>query len=234
MSNYDRLQDVMSEYAAWVRSSAQRIMKFTGMEGKAVVDFGCGQGDWLLEALQQGATSVLGLETHALRRDRSLPVPTMTFDLTKPVVLDRHFDLALCLEVGEHIGIEHADDLVASLTHAAPLVLFSAAIPGQGGVGHVNEQPPAYWSEKFRSHRYACFDFRQEIWDDPAVEPWYAMNVLAFADTRFVPDQLLSYQVDQPAHLIHPAIFAARVQATGDILYHHDHEHGRWWTELLD
>lgn len=233
MNNYDRLQAVMLEYSAWVRSSAQRILQFIALEGKAVVDFGCGNGDWLLEASEQGATTILGLETYALAGTRVLPIPTIEFDLTKPVVLDRQFDLALCLEVGEHIQSEYADDLVASLTRLAPLVLFSAAVPSQGGVGHVNEQPPAYWAEKFQSHDYACFDFRREIWADPAIEPWYAMNVLAFAAPHLAMGQLASYRVNQPLHLIHPAIFGARVEPRDDIIYYYDREPGAWRAELL-
>lgn len=223
----------MHEYADWVRRSAQQILPFVEPAGKSVVDFGCGQGDWLLEAGNLGAATLLGLETYALEGGATLPIPSRAADLTMPISLDRRFDIALCLEVGEHIEQRHADTLVASLAAAAPLVLFSAAVPGQGGVGHVNEQPPAYWHAKFRAHGFDCFDFRREIWHDSGVEPWYAMNVLAFAAPESVPSRLGRYRVDTPPHLVHPAIFAARVAPIRDVIYHYDPEPGRWRTEAL-
>ena len=233
MTNYDRLQAVMHAYSAWVRTSARGVLPFVEPAGKSIVDFGCGQGDWLLEARALGAATVLGLETYALEGGATLPIPSIAADLTAPITLDRRFDIALCLEVGEHIDAVHAGRLVASLTQAAPVVLFSAAVPGQGGVGHINEQPPAYWNAKFRAHGFDCFDFRHEIWADHNIEPWYAMNVLAFAAPASVPGQLAPYRTDEPLHLIHPAVFAARVAPIPDVIYHYDRQPGRWWTEAL-
>ena len=221
----------MQAYAAWVRSSARAVLPFVEPAGKQIVDFGCGQGDWLLEAQALGAACVLGLETYALEAGAALPVPSITADLTLPVALGRRFDVALCLEVGEHIEERHADTLVASLCAAAPLVLFSAAVPGQGGIGHVNEQPPGYWSAKFGAHGLACFDFRREIWADPQVEPWYAMNVLAYASPRGIPDALRPYRAAEPLHLLHPAIFAARASSVQDVIYHFDDGSHTWRTE---
>ena len=232
-ANYDQLQAVMHAYADWVRRSARRILPFLSPTGKAIVDFGCGQGDWLLEARALGAAAVLGLETYALEGGAILPVPTIAADLTRAVTLDRRFDVALCLEVGEHIEARHADTLVASLAAAAPLVLFSAAVPGQGGVGHVNEQPPAYWHEKFQAHGMHCFDFRREIWADSDVEPWYVMNTLVFAAGGVVPDALAPYRVSEPLHLVHPAVFGARVTPVRDVIYHFNGHPAHWRTERL-
>ena len=68
----------------------------------------------------------------------------MVHDLCSPLRLDRSFDLAISLEVGEHLPPACEETLVASLARIAPVVLFSAAVPQQGGNDHLNEQRPGY------------------------------------------------------------------------------------------
>jgi hypothetical protein len=102
-------------------------------------------------------------------------------DLTIPIALDREFDLVMCLEVAEHLPPDSADALVDSLIRLGPIVLFSAAIPSQGGTNHVNEQWPEYWADRFEARGYPVVDaIRHRIWDDPEVEWWYAQNTLLF------------------------------------------------------
>lgn len=72
--------------------------------------------------------------------------------------------------------------LVAVLTRAAKVVLFSAAPPGQGGVGHVNEQWPEYWRDLFQAHGFRMLDLiRSRIRDDQRVVWWYRQNLLLFS-----------------------------------------------------
>ena len=71
----------------------------------------------------------------------------MPFDLNQPFTLDRTSDLVVCLEVAEHVPPLSAGDFIASLTRLASIILFSAAIPYQGGDGHLNEQWPEYWAD---------------------------------------------------------------------------------------
>jgi hypothetical protein len=85
-------------------------------------------------------------------------------------------------------------------------ILFSAAIPGQGGSLHVNEQWPSYWIKLFSEHGYRCFDFiRPQIWTDRAIESWYRQNILFFSkrDIRLEPSQ----QNWLGADIAHPEIF---------------------------
>jgi hypothetical protein len=85
------------------------------------------------------------------------------------------------LEVAEHIPAESADDFIKTLTSLAPAVLFSAAVPGQGGVGHRNEQWQSYWATLFYNHGYLPLDFvREEIWGNRSVSWWYAQNILLY------------------------------------------------------
>jgi hypothetical protein len=86
------------------------------------------------------------------------------------------------VEVAEHLPADCAATFVATLTSLAPAVLFSAAIPFQGGTHHVNEQWPDYWAGLFKQRDYEVVDcLRDRIWDNDSVEWWYAQNLLLFA-----------------------------------------------------
>ena len=150
----------------------------------SVIDVGCGRGEWLSQFLS-AAIPVLGIDgphvdlTHLL-------IPADRFrqhDLRTSLDLGERADVALCLEVAEHLPPEYAPQLVRSLTRLAPAVVFSAAVPGQGGVHHVNEQWPWYWQELFERERFACLDvFRHRIWHDDRVAHYYQQNLLLFVD----------------------------------------------------
>ena len=107
----------------------------------SVVDVGCGLGEWLATFQEHGVSDILGIDGDYVDRDM-LYIPQQDFktiDLNRPFTLNRTFDLAVCLEVAEHLEAEHANDFVESLTRLAPIILFSAAIPLQSGTNHVNE-----------------------------------------------------------------------------------------------
>ncbi len=153
------------------------------MRPSSVADIGCGEGIWLKAFMEAGVTSVQGVDGDWVEKER-LQFPKQQFlvaDLKEPVVLDKKYDLAVCLEVAEHLPDAASGTLVSSLTNAAPVILFSAAIPLQGGSHHVNEQWPAYWAEKFAVHGYIPVDcIRRKIWDDKKVSFFYAQNIFIF------------------------------------------------------
>jgi SAM-dependent methyltransferase len=145
----------------------------------SVVDVGCGTGEWLAEFQKLGA-AILGLDGDYVARSslRIAPEEFVAVDLTKPLANRGRFDLALCLEVAEHLPQRLAAPLVGSLCELAPNVLFSAAPPGQGGTHHINEQWPRYWQQLFRSNGYEMHDvIRVRIWENRAVAPWYRQNI---------------------------------------------------------
>ncbi len=150
---------------------------------RSVVDVGCGTGLWLAEFKRLGVGDVQGVDLGG-QADSDLilsPDEFVRHDLSQPLALGRRFDLAVCLEVAEHLPASAADRIISEVTALAPAVLFSAAIPHQGGVGHVNEQWPEYWAEKFGQHGYRAVDaIRPLIWSDRRVDFWYAQNVLLF------------------------------------------------------
>jgi hypothetical protein len=102
-------------------------------------------------------------------------------DLTSPTQISRRFELVESLEVAEHLPSTVAEGFVAFLASLGSVVLFSAAIPNQGGVHHINEQWPEYWAELFSKHGFIPIDtLRDLIWSSPDVDYWYCQNTLLF------------------------------------------------------
>ena len=231
--DYSALQKVMLDYSDWVVSSALKILPRLALEHKSIVDFGCGRGDWLRAAKQLGASAVLGLDTFSLEGFAS-DIPVEYVNLTEDIALPFRYDVAMCLEVAEHLPASAAKTLVGSLVRASPVVLFSAAIPGQGGIHHLNEQPPQYWFELFQTHGYVCLDFRDDIWLDNEIEPWYRMNVLVFAHPEAIPDSLMTHRVERARHLVHPDIFQAYAPVGRNIILHFDQAKKQWFPEFTE
>ena len=151
---------------------------------RSVVDVGCGWGRWLAVFREAGVSDLLGVDGEYVDAAKAglSPSEFVPHDLSRPLTVGRAFDLAVSLEVAEHLPPESADGFVASLTALAPVVAFSAAIPGQGGTNHLNEQWPEYWVAKFAARGFAVVDaIRPAIWSRPDVEWWYAQNLLLFA-----------------------------------------------------
>jgi len=149
----------------------------------SVVDFGCGEGTWLRVFQDHGVETILGIDGDYVSRERLL-IDQAHFraqNVALPVRLDRTFDLAISLEVAEHLPTRASRSFVESLVRAAPVVLFSAAIPGQQGTRHINEQWPEFWKKLFRSFDYECLDpIRPRILFDAGVEWWYKQNILLY------------------------------------------------------
>jgi len=187
---------------------------------QSVVDVGCGVGPWLRAALELGASRVLGLDGAYVDRDRLLidPARFLACDLAVDSLTEAvsghgpGFDLVVSVEVAEHLPPSRAPSFVAQLCALGDLVLFSAAVPGQGGTGHVNEQWPAYWAQLFDKAGCTCFDvLRPLLWDEPGCEWWYLQNVLMFA-RRATPawERLSRFRppaAGPPPALVHPRMY---------------------------
>jgi SAM-dependent methyltransferase len=187
---------------------------------RSVIDVGCGQGTWLSVFAEHGAVDVFGVDGAYVDRDR-LEIPRDRFqphDLTRPLDIDRTFDLAVSLEVAEHLLADAADHFVTLLTRLAPVVLFSAAAPYQGGQDHVNEQWPAYWATRFARHGYLPVDLvRRRVWANPDVEWWYAQNTFLYVERRRLERDLAlkrEYEAAGPVALplVHPRRYVEWVE----------------------
>ncbi len=179
---------------------------------RSVIDVGCGLGVWLSVFRQHGIEDVWGVDGPYVDR-RLLEIPPDRFlpaDLRNPVRHSRRFDLVVSVEVAEHLPEDRAAAFVESLTALSPVVLFSAAIPHQGGVGHLNEQWPEYWAERFAEHGYLPIDcVRPRVWTDEHVEWWYAQNTLLYVERGVLerePRLAAAHAATrgQPLSVVHP------------------------------
>jgi SAM-dependent methyltransferase len=172
------------------QSAAEIVPLVLGLiPASSVVDVGCGMGAWLSVFREYGVVDALGLDGDYVTAGQLLIAPSQfqAVDLTAPPTPSRSFDLAVSLEVAEHLPATAADSFVTYLTSLAPVVLFSAAIPGQGGVDHVNEQWPEYWASRFQRRGYMAIDcLRPVVWRNQKVQWWYAQNILLFAHSSYV------------------------------------------------
>ncbi|MCZ4346690.1 methyltransferase domain-containing protein [Devosia neptuniae] len=176
----------------------------------SVTDIGCGTGTWLAAALAAGADTAMGLEGDWVTPDM-LDDPRIAFtahNLEQGFAAPR-VDLAISLEVAEHLSPGRAPGFIADLVALAPAILFSAAIPGQGGVGHLNEQWHSWWASHFATHGYTAHDvIRPAIWADEAIPAWYRQNVVLYLDP--VQRRALGLSATDPALLdsVHPAFWS--------------------------
>lgn len=197
------------------------------IDPQSVVDVGCGTGTWLSVFSRYGTDDILGIDGDYVNKEM-LEIPESRFrasDLTQPFEAGRTYDLAVSLEVAEHLPPSSAAGFVQSLTALAPVVMFSAAIPFQGGTLHLNEQWPEYWAKLFAAHHYRVVDcIRERIWDNPNVEHWYAQNILLFvrdSDVQKYPALVEAMRDDLPLplSLVHPRGYAELAGMKGVRLY---------------
>jgi Methyltransferase domain len=181
--NYDdRFFDYVERGA---RRSARHVIPFLRehLHVSSVVDIGCGRGVWVDEWRRSGVQDVLGVDGDYVSADR-LVIPKECFaavDLAKPIHLGRRFDLVQSLEVAEHIPASKAEIFIDSLVAHGDVILFSAAVPGQGGEFHINEQPYEYWRRKFGIRGFEVIDcLRTNIIHIRAIEPWYRYNTFLY------------------------------------------------------
>jgi len=173
----------------------------------SVVDFGCGLGLFLKTAKRMGACRVLGLDIPEVEiGSRHIQLNEfLAADFREPIQLPSRFDLAISLEVAEHLPLESASTVVESLCRASDLVLFGAAIPYQGGMGHINENWLEFWYQLFKDRGYVAFDlFRPTLWADASVTYYYKQNSILYA-TAASKDRLVANGL-QPADTIHSYI----------------------------
>ncbi len=166
-------------------SSAKEILPLIKevLNPQSVVDVGCGVGYWLSVWHNWGITDILGVEGPYVKPEfLKVPVGKVILqDLKDPLPINRKFDLAMSLEVAEHLPTSFSDSFVETLCSLSDVVLFSAAIPGQEGTYHINEQVPEFWAEKFMKRGFVPVDcVRDKVWNSPNVEWWYQQNVLLF------------------------------------------------------
>jgi len=176
---------------------------------ESVVDIGCAEGTWLKVFKANGTLDIQGYDGPWLNREKLIIEEKFfnecclnSFQVDPKI----RYDLSVCLEVAEHLDESSADNLILQLTNLADRVLFSAAIPGQGGLHHINEQPPSYWKEKFNIFGFQQKDtLRPMIWNDDRIAWWYRQNIFIYEKSQ--EPQISKNEGFEGNYLVHPKAF---------------------------
>ena len=193
---------------------------------KSVIDVGCGLGTWLSVFRELGVADITGMDGDWVEENRLLISKEnfISTDLENPAQINEKFDLAISLEVAEHISPENSEKFVKYLTGKAPVILFSAAIPHQGGVNHVNEQWPTYWINIFEKYNYQVIDcIRRKIWENKKIEVWYIQNMFLFVeknslDGNKILKKEMETDLNNPYSVIHPRLYSYHMKNFDNVL----------------
>jgi hypothetical protein len=205
-----------NEQAIYTANKIVGILKEICPDADSIVDIGCGVGTWLLAAKEQQIENIFGIDGDWVS-DEHLVIPKKQFrrqNLNESFNLDTQYDLAICLEVAEHIYCDNAAQFIKSITGLSDIILFSAAIPGQGGINHFNEQWPDYWIDLFKKENYVGFDLvRKKIWNDDKIPCWYKQNIIVFIAENKIPGLDLKYKAEDvyPLSIVHPELYNRKI-----------------------
>lgn len=169
--------DFFREEARVARASAEIVIPWIAAQGglsryDRVIDVGGGTGEWAYTASKHAAIAVC-IDLHA---PHDIDIPRLRFDITNGVDCTS-WSFAICLEVAEHLPPESGPLLVAGLAKARR-VLFSAATPGQPGIGHINCMPHEYWHQLF-AQQGMTFKFIGDKFTEPVAD-FYRRNMFLY------------------------------------------------------
>ncbi len=177
-------------------------------DGMGIIDVGSGLGQWGFEAKEKFGIDYIGIDFGV--PEHKLVISKYQYydhDLRTPIsdiLVAERYDLVLCLEVAEHLPLESADQLIETLTRLGDTILFSAAVPCQGGIDHRNEQWQSWWADKFRERGYFANDFRSGILNNNEIAIWYQQNTILYSKKgQLWPLQFFFPQMD----FIHPQMY---------------------------
>lgn len=192
------------------RNSAEEIVPYIIelFNPESILDIGCGTGTWLKSAETLGVKKIFGVDGEYINKNQ-LEISQenfMSYNLQKVLNLNEKYSITLCLEVAEHLDEKYSDNLITSLVNHSDIVIFSAALPYQGGQNHVNEQDFGYWIEKFKKHNYKPLDIvREKFWNNSKVNWWYKQNIFVYTNRREIIEK---YESAKPINTyIHPILF---------------------------
>ena len=190
---------------------------------QSVVDVGCGLGTFLHVFKQQGVNRVIGIDGSwvnlaDLYIDKS---EFIQIDLESKFNLEQQFDLVLSLEVIEHLSYESAKTAINNLVSLGKVIIFSAAIPYQGGQNHLNEKEFKFWQKCFLDHGYHFYDaFRSHFWNNNMIDWWYRQNMfLVVHESISLAENVEKTKISGDVGIyVHPELYNAKSLLLTDIL----------------
>jgi hypothetical protein len=205
---------------------------FKYFKPKSLVDVGCGRGAWLKVAQNLGVNNLLGIDGQwnnkklILRNTKTSKINFIHKDLNFFFKVDKKYDLAICLEVAEHLNRSSAINLVKSIINLSDTIVFSAAFNMQGGVMHINEREHSYWGQLFLKNNFFVFDlFRPYLWKNNNISFWYRQNSFLFVrkNTK-ISNILIKNNINPLSNIefmdcVHPELFYRRVGEQGIKFY---------------
>jgi hypothetical protein len=192
----------------------------------SAIDIGCGVGLWLKALSDRGTKTTIGIDGNYTNRRRLVIDPTqfIAHDLNQSIdgIELGKADLAMSLEVGEHLLPSRAEGLVDDICSLSDFVMYGAAIKHQGGEQHINEQPQSYWVEKFRGRGYVPYDvLRPLIWNDPRVIWWYRQNTILYVKSGSSAHACFEKRFGSPPvsmfDVVHPDLYSSIAQQLHDV-----------------
>ncbi|MDO1501079.1 methyltransferase domain-containing protein [Winogradskyella maritima] len=183
-------------------------------KSKTIIDVGCGNGSWLNAAKKLGANEVFGVDGIEVAEEELLISKSefLKYDLSTSLNLNKKYDLAISLEVAEHLPESSAVTFIQTLCNHSDVILFSAAIPNQGGDHHFNEQWPEYWEKLFKKNNYLAYDFiRPKIWNNKEIFWWYKQNTLLYIKKGHSIIDSLDNSQKRPLSMVHPELYSRKM-----------------------
>lgn len=177
---------------------------------QSVLDVGCGVGTWLKVSKELGASSCFGYEGEWFDK-KNLVVEEEFVSLVnfEKLQINKTVDLLINLEVAEHLNEKCAEAFIGELVKASSYILFSAAIKGQGGNHHYNEQWQSYWMSLFEKFGFVAIDcIRPKIWEDKNIPFWYKQNIFFYVKKGDVAKlNFINPSAASIPNIVHPELF---------------------------
>jgi len=229
MGNNIALSDIYDKkfYNTRIDSSYKSALKYAKYltsyyTPHTVIDIGCGRGSWLKAFKQYGAMKLIGIDgpwnnqSHMI--DQSIVFHAIDLNVLENIIITERIDLAISLEVAEHLEPESAVTMIDFLTSLSDVVMFGAAFTAQGGENHINEQPHTYWAKLFIERNYSVYDiFRPVFWGDVDIKFWYQQNTFLYVRNNSTAHDLLITKGVRPLKniafmdCIHPSLYSLKL-----------------------
>jgi hypothetical protein len=198
----------IEERKGWARVVLDELFSIlpTGTPS-SLVDFGGGAGSWCVAAQQLGVDQVLLVDqcpSSQVIKSLNNSHNFLWCELDKGIPSVGSYDIAISIEVVEHLPDAQGRSLIGRLTETSNIVLFAAAIPGQGGIGHINEQLHEYWHNLFLSYGFTCHDIlRWRLITNQKLPWWIRQNIFVYSNASY-PSLTHHYNHLNDLELIHP------------------------------